>query len=348
MSVPTENTHTDDTQTMRAVLIRPGPEGGRLELTELPIPRPGPGQLLVRVHAASVNRADLAQRQGGHTPGIAAGGPLVAGLDAAGEVTDVGAGVDRFAPGDRVMAMAAGGYADYITVDARIAIPVPDPVSSIDAAAAVIALMTEHDALVRTGGLRAGQAVLIHGAGSGVGRTAVQLAAHLGAHPIITTVRRPDADDELRALGATDVLTTDGPDLAQAVLDRTEGRGVDLVVDHVGAPLLGASLRALAIGGHLVSVGRSVAPSPTSTWNYWPTNASPCTARRHLPHPLGRAVRRHRRRGHTRPAPRPGRGQTPTSDRSNHAPRAGHGRTGAHGPRQASRQDRAHHLPLMR
>jgi NADPH:quinone reductase len=247
---------TSTNDTMRAVLVVPGLDGGRLELTELPVPRPAPGQLLVRVHAAGVNRADLAQRSGGHKPGIATdGGPLVAGLDAAGEVVEVGDGVDRFAPGDRVMAMVSGGYADYVTLDARIAIPVPESVTYTEAAAAVIALMTEYDAIVRSGELCVGQAVLIHGAGSGVGRTGVQMAAYLGARPVIGTVRRTDAEVELRALGATDVLTT-GPDLAQAVLDRTGGRGVDLVIDHVGGPLLAASLHALAVGGRLISVGR--------------------------------------------------------------------------------------------
>lgn len=242
---------------MKAVVIHGEGENAEVRLDDVPEPVPGPRELLVRVHAAALNRADLSQRRGRYRQqALAKDGPRIGGLEAAGEVVAVGEDVTRFRPGARVMTQCAGGYAELVTVDERLPLPVPENLEWTEAAATQVALVTGHDALVTNAGLAVGETVLIQAAGSAVGLMAVQIAHFLGAGMVIGTVGRERAAVLGRSLGldlAIDYRRESVPDLVQR---NTDGRGADVVVDHVGGPVLPDNLRAMAIGGRLISVGR--------------------------------------------------------------------------------------------
>lgn len=243
---------------MQAVVIVPSADGGTLEYQDVPDPTPQPGELLVRVRATALNRADLAQRRGTY-PRPATGGASsvnIAGLEAAGEVIGVGAGVTDFAPGDRIMAMCAGGYAQLMTIEQRLAVRVPARLSWEEAAAIPVAYMTEHDALITNARLQAGDAVLIHAASSGVGVAAIQIAQLWGAKPIMGTSGVPAKLEALAGLGLEVGINYRTHNFADAVLAATDGRGADVVIDHVGGPHLHDNLRCMALRGRLVSVGR--------------------------------------------------------------------------------------------
>jgi NADPH2:quinone reductase len=239
---------------VRAVAITPN---SGLELVEVEVPRPGLREVVIEVGAASVNRADLAHREGRHDPGLApARGLSVAGMDAAGVVVEIGERAAPVSVGDRVMGLVSGGYAERAILDSRLAIPVPKSWTLVEAAAAVSGLMTAYDALVNAAQARAGQSVVILGASAPIGLTTVQLAKHLGARPVIGTARSARREDLVLAAGAERVLMTAGSRFADQVLDATDGRGADVIIDHVGGPYLADSVQSLAIEGRLISVGR--------------------------------------------------------------------------------------------
>jgi NADPH2:quinone reductase len=225
-----------------------------LEIRDIPPPMPTAAQILVRVRAAGLNRADLAaaQGKGGHS----AVGATV-GLDWAGEVMEVGAEAPGgFRPGDRVMCAGAGGYAEYAVCDGGRAVRIPDGLSFEQAAALPVALNTMHDALVTNGQLAPGMGVLILGASSGVGLMGLQIANYLGAAPVIGTSTDPARRARLGEFGADPALDTADPDWPEAVLAATQGRGVDVIVDQVSGPLVNAAMRAAAVLGRIVNVGR--------------------------------------------------------------------------------------------
>jgi NADPH:quinone reductase-like Zn-dependent oxidoreductase len=241
---------------MRAAII--DPRAGTLELQSVPDPEPGPRDLLVHVRAAGLNRADLAMRRGEYRVGArpaAPPEPRVGGGELAGEVVAIGPAVTRWKPGDRVMAMGAG-YAELARVDERLALPVPESFRWEEAGTTPVALLTAHDALVTNGRLREGETVLVHAVSSGVGVAALQLARHLRARLVFGTSRVPAKLERLRALGLDVGIDTTRDALAEVVHARTDGRGVDVVVDNVGAGLLGATIEAAAILGRIVQVGR--------------------------------------------------------------------------------------------
>ncbi len=242
---------------MKAMVVVPDGGDGSLRWQELPDPEPGPGEVVIAVRAAAVNRADLSMRRGTYRQDATArrDGIVVAGLEAAGEVVAVGEGVTRLAPGDRVMTMCSGGYAELVAVDARLPMPVPAGVAWDQAAALPVALMTELDALATAAELRAGESVLVTAGGSGVGTIGVQVARILGAGTVVTTVRGPAQRELLLELGADAALDGDDPELADAIRQASDG-GVEVAIDHVGASALPANLDALVPGGRLVSVGR--------------------------------------------------------------------------------------------
>lgn len=241
---------------MKAMVIVPRGEDGAYELHDVPEPDIGPRDLLVRVRASALNRADVAQRAGRYRQqATARDGANVAGLEAAGEVVAVGGEVERFAGGDRVMGMCAGGLAEYLALDERIALPVPEVLDWVHAAATPVALMTEHDAIATRAQLRAGESLIVHAAASGVGLMGVQIAALLGARPLLGTVASAHKAPLVRELGADVVVLAGEQSFEDAVAEHTEA-GVDVVIDHVGAPHLGSNLRAMAVGGRLVSIGR--------------------------------------------------------------------------------------------
>ena len=241
---------------MRAVVFdgQGGPEV--LRIAELPDPRPSRGEVVVRVRAAAVNRADLLQRRGLYPPppGTRADAP---GLELAGEVAALGEGVTRVAVGDRVMAIAPGeAQAEVAVAHERMLVPVPAALSLEEAGAAMEAFLTAHDALFTIGGLRPGWPVLIHAAGSGVATAALQLVRAAGATAIGTS-RTPEKLERARALGLAHGIHVDGarPAFAAEVRRLTGGDGVPLIVDFVGGPYLAENLAALATGGRLVAVG---------------------------------------------------------------------------------------------
>ena len=228
-----------------------GPES--VGLTETDRPEPGLGDLLVKVEAAGLNRADLLQRDGYYPP--PEGVTPVPGLEIAGVVAAVGARVHRFREGDRVCGLVAGGgQADYCVLPERQALPMPAHWSFVRGAAIPEAFMAADHMMVTLGGLRSGESVLIHAGSSGVGSAAIQVANMLQCD-IFTTAGSPAKINKCRALGARICIPYKEEDFAEVVLAQTEGRGVDLVVDFIGAAYLKRNLRVLRTGGRLVVVG---------------------------------------------------------------------------------------------
>ncbi|TFD73518.1 zinc-binding dehydrogenase [Cryobacterium gelidum] len=241
---------------MRAIVVEQNPGGSVLSMRDLPSPEPGPRQVKIRVRTASVNRADLGQRAGTHQPIGPGNAPVVVGLDAAGDVVTVGQEVRGVNVGDRVMATVSGGLSEEVIVDAALVVPIPQTWTYAEGAAAILGLMTEHNALRTAGDLKPGETVLVHAAASSVGLQCVQLAKYLGAGLIIATVRTDRATDLLRSSGADHVLEVGEAGFADQVLELTDGRGVDVIVDHVGGPYLADNIRCAALLGRLVGVGR--------------------------------------------------------------------------------------------
>ena len=235
---------------MRAVVITDkGPA-----LREIPRPEPKAGQVLVKVHANALNRADLAMAAG-HLHGARGGVGAVMGLEWAGEVAEVGAGVKGLSPGDRVM--GSGGFADYVVVPAGQVLRIPDANLSFEAAACFpVALRTMHNAIVTVGALQAGESVLIQGASSGVGILGMQIAREMGAGKVIGSSTNAARRARLTEYGADLAIDTSDPDWVQAVLDFTAGQGVDLIVDQVSGGLVTPNMRAARILGRIVNVGR--------------------------------------------------------------------------------------------
>jgi NADPH:quinone reductase len=225
-----------------------------LELRDIPRPEPKPFQILVRVKAAGLNRADLAASRGSGGHGTVG---ATVGIDWAGEVVEAGGEVKGgLKPGDRVMCAGAGGYAEYAVCDWGRVVPMPDNMSFEDAATLPVALGTMHDALVTNGRLRAGESVLIQGASSGVGLMALQIAKLLGAKLVIGTSTNAQRRSRLKEFGADLAVDTSDPKWPDLVLEATGGAGVNLIVDQVSGTLMNANMRAAAILGRIVNVGR--------------------------------------------------------------------------------------------
>lgn len=236
-----------EAETMTAIEI----EGGKgpasaLRAAQIPIPQPGPGQILIRVRAAGVNRPDILQRMGGYPP--PPGAPVTMGLEVAGEVA-VGAG--RWKAGDRVCALlGGGGYAQYAVCDARHALPIPDGFSFEQAAGLPETVFTVYANVFEHGALKAGETLLLHGATSGIGVTAIQMAKAAGAK-VIATGRGADKAAAALALGADVSVDTTTQDFAEVA--KAEG-GVDVVLDMVGGDYTAKNLDALKTGGRIVFI----------------------------------------------------------------------------------------------
>ena len=268
---------------MKAVLYheRGGPEV--LQHVEVPDPEPGPLDVVVGVRACALNRLDVVQRNGWfQMPGFAY--PHIAGMDLAGEVVEVGTGVEGIAVGDRVVvdpsmvgvaegsklagrgdiygelgiigATADGGYAERCLVPASHVYRVPEHVPLEHAATFPTAYLTAAHALFEVGRLQAGETVLVHAAGSGVSVAAIQLATQAGA-TVLATAGTEEKCERAVAIGAAHAHNTRGGDVAAWAREVTDGRGVDMVFDHVGTALFGPSLFSLGVRGRLVTCGNT-------------------------------------------------------------------------------------------
>jgi len=222
------------------------PEGARL--AELPVPKPGPHEILVRVHAASLNRADLA--------GLAARDGQVIGMEWAGEVVEVGPEAGDWRVGDRAMCTGAGAYAEYAVTDGGRAIRMPAALPYDEATVLTLALQAMHDALVTHGRLQAGCDVLIHGASAGVGLMGLQIARLLGARQVIGTSTDAARRARLAEFGATLALDPADPDWHRQAVAATGGKGVEVIVDQVTGPGFGQTMQTAAVGGRIVNLGR--------------------------------------------------------------------------------------------
>jgi putative PIG3 family NAD(P)H quinone oxidoreductase len=239
---------------MRAVVITEpgGPEV--LQWEEVPDPEPGPGEVLIDVAAAGVNRADLLQRQGHYPP--PPGASVYPGMEVSGRIEAVGADVTGWQPGDEVCAlMAGGGYAEKVAVPAGQLLPRPAGLTLVDAAALPETTCTVYSNLVQVGHLRAGEVMLVHGGASGIGTTAIQLGKALGAR-VICTAGSPAKLERCRELGADVAISYRDEDFVEVVKDVTDGHGADVVLDIMGASYLARNLAALATEGRLVIIGR--------------------------------------------------------------------------------------------
>ncbi len=224
-----------------------------LGIEEVAEPVPGPAEVLVDVAAAGVNRADLLQREGKYPPPTGASPYL--GLECSGRISAVGVDVSDWHVGDEVCALlAGGGYAERVAVPHEQLMPVPTGVSIVDAAALPEVTCTVWSNLVMLAGLSRGESVLVHGGGSGIGTMAIQLASLVGARSFVTCGSRRKVDACL-ALGAEAGINYREQEWGDGLRAATEGRGVDVILDVVGAKYLPANLRALSRGGRLVVIG---------------------------------------------------------------------------------------------
>ncbi len=234
---------------MRAVVST----SGQLVWQEVPDPAAGSGQVLIKVRAAGVNRADLLQAAGKYPP--PPGASDILGLEVSGQIVDVGEGVTDFFVGQEVCALlSGGGYAEYVAAPAAQVMPIPAGVAVEDAAALPEVACTVWSNVVMAGRLAAGEFILVHGGASGIGSHAIQVARVLGAR-IAVTAGAPAKLELCAGLGAEVLIDYRADDFVERVLAATGGRGVDLILDVMGASYLERNLCALAVDGRLVIIG---------------------------------------------------------------------------------------------
>ena len=243
-----------NTETMKAIIRTDdgGPEV--LQLAEVPSPTPTATQLLVDVHATALNRADLIQRRGGYPP--PPGESEILGLEIAGTVSAVGDAVGNgISEGARVFGLVGGGgYAEQAVIDYRMAMPIPDEWSFEQAAAVPEVFFTANENIFTLGKLSAGETILIHAGGSGVGSAGIQISQHAGA-TVFVTAGTPEKIDKCKALGAVEGIHYKTTDFVTEIQRLTNGQGVDVVLDFIGAPYLERNLSILKTRGRLLQVG---------------------------------------------------------------------------------------------
>lgn len=240
-------------ETMTAIAIQ-GKGGPEVLVAEVrPVPLPGPGQVLIRVAAAGVNRPDVLQRKGLYP--APKGHCELPGLEVSGTVAAVGEGATRLKIGDPVMALLnGGGYAEFALAEEPATLPVPDGVSMVEAAAIPETFLTVWHNVFERGALKSGEWLLVHGGTSGIGVTAIQLGAALGAK-VIATAGSAQKCEACRALGAHRAVDYTAEDFVEAVKAETAGRGVDVILDMVGGDYVDRNIRSLADDGRLVNIG---------------------------------------------------------------------------------------------
>lgn len=238
---------------MRAIVIdRPGGPEVLVE-RQVPDPTPAAHQVLIRVAAAGVNRADVGQRRGSYPP--PAGAPDWPGMEVSGTIAEVGDRVERWSVGDEVCALLpGGGYADLAVAHAAEVLPIPAGVGLVDAAALPETIATVWSNLVMVGRMRSGDSVLIHGGSSGIGTTGIQLARALGCR-VLVTAGSAEKLAACAALGADVLIDYRREDFVARVADATDGAGVDLVLDSIGGDYLARDIRCLAPHGRVLVIG---------------------------------------------------------------------------------------------
>jgi NADPH2:quinone reductase len=238
---------------MKAIIFDDFGSADVLRLADVPMPEVRPDDLLVKVMAAGVNRADLLQREGVYGSQTY-GDSSILGLEVAGEVIAMGSAVSGFAVGDRVMGIVGGGaYAQYARLDSGMATVIPHDMSFTEAAAVMESFVTAWEAVANLGRVAAGEIVLVHAAAGGIGSAAVQLAKSQGA-TVLATASGNNIENVL-ALGVDTVFDYRQVDFEAEIVDATASRGVDLIIDFVGGSYLARNIRSLAPGGRLVQVG---------------------------------------------------------------------------------------------
>ena len=238
---------------MHAVVISEPGDPEVLQWTEVPDPRPGPGEVLVEVAAAGVNRADLMQRQGLYPP--PPGAPPYPGLECSGTIAALGDDVTGWRLGDQVCALlSGGGYAERVAVPAGQLLPVPTGTTLVEAAALPETACTVYSNVFLTAGLAAGETLLVHGGGSGIGTMAIQLAKQAGVRVAVTAGSAQKLDACL-ALGADIAINYREEDFVDRLMADTDGHGADVILDIVGAAYLARNIAALAPDGRIANIG---------------------------------------------------------------------------------------------
>ncbi|MCB2263953.1 MAG: NAD(P)H-quinone oxidoreductase [Candidatus Thiosymbion ectosymbiont of Robbea hypermnestra] len=239
---------------MKAVLLDEFGGADVLRIGEAERPTPGQGQVLVEVAATSVNRPDLVQREGKYPP--PKGDSDILGLEVAGTVRELGPGVNRWSVGDRVMGLVGGGgYAEYAVAYADHLLRIPESLSFEEAACICEAYITAYLNVFLLGGLEDGDTVLLHGGGGGVNTAAIQLCKALTPNAKALVTASPGKRERVAALGAALVIDYRTQDFAAEVKRFTDGRGVAVILDHIGAAYLASNMKSLAVGGRLVVIG---------------------------------------------------------------------------------------------
>jgi NADPH2:quinone reductase len=236
---------------LKAVMLLPRPGGAEVVVQEVPQPVPAPGQALVEVHAAGLNRGELMTRQK-----LRDGTPQASGIEFAGRVVELGAGADPAWLGQRVMGHWRAGQAEFVAADTRLLVPVPSRLDWIQAAAWLNVFTTAHDAICTRARLKPGESILVNAAGSGIGTAALQIARLMGAGLVMGSTRSGARRERLPRYGMQVGVDARDPTWPQAVKEASGGRGVDVIIDSVGPDVLAGNLECIALEGRLISVGR--------------------------------------------------------------------------------------------
>lgn len=246
---------------MTAIAI-PTPGGPEVLVPqERDVPKPGAGEILVKVAAAGVNRPDVTQRKGHYPP--PPGAPDIPGLEIAGEVVALGDGVTRWKLGDQVMSLVVGGgYAEYCLAHESHALPVPKGVSMVEAAAIPETFFTVWHNVFERGALQSGETLLVHGGSSGIGTTAIQLGKSFGAR-VIVTAGSADKCDACRKLGADVAIDYKTQDFVAVTKEQTGGKGANVILDMVGGDYIERNYEAAAVEGRIVQIAFMGSPKST-------------------------------------------------------------------------------------
>jgi len=237
---------------MRAIAVENPGQGYVLKVAEIEKPTPQGGEVLIKVAAAGINRADLVQAMGGYPP--PPGAPLTLGLEVAGEIVALGSGVGAFSLGDKVCALlGGGGYAEFAAVSELCVLPLPRGVDVIKAAALPEVHFTVWTNLIDTARLKAGESILIHGGSSGIGTAAIQLCAARG-HQVFATAGSAEKCAAIQKLGATRAINYREEDFVDVVKKETGGKGVDVILDMVGGDYIQRNMSAAALWGRIVNI----------------------------------------------------------------------------------------------